>query len=70
MRADFDKLRQVLQPTTEEEIRASLAAFEAAPDEPGFVSTAEHEMRDDFLTCAHSVARKEATKEALRMASL
>ena len=68
MRADLNKLREFIRPTTEEAMRESMKTYERTPDEPGFVSAVEFEQKDDYLACAHAVARKEAQLEAQKYA--
>jgi hypothetical protein len=55
MKADLEKLRAVILPTSEEAVRASMKAYEAEPYEPGFVPALEHEMHEEFLACAKKV---------------
>lgn len=69
MRADLTRLKEFIRPTTEAVVRESMKAYDCTPDEPGFVSAVEFEQRDDYLTCAHAVARKEAQMEARNFAT-
>ena len=62
MYANLEKLRQVIRPTTAEEVRASAELLEAQSDEPGFVFALESELREEFLQTAHALTRKEATR--------
>ena len=68
MRADLSNLKQFIRPMTAEQVRASLQEYESAPDEPGFVAALESEMRDEFLACAHAVARQNAELDARQSA--
>lgn len=70
MATDLNKLKQFLRPATVDEVRRARLAEEQAPDEPGFVYALEAEMRDEFLACAHTVAREKATVDAQRLTAM
>lgn len=69
MTTDLNKLKAVLSPTTAEQVRRAAMADDTSPDEPGFVHALEAELRDEFLACAHAVARKKASTEARQLAT-
>lgn len=64
MATDLNKLKSILQPTTAEQVGRAAMADDTNPDEPGFVHALEAELRDEFLACAHAVARKKAATNA------
>jgi hypothetical protein len=64
MRADLNKLKSIIRPTTEAEIRESLLAYEKAPVEAGFVPALELDMHAEYLACANAVAQKVASQQA------
>lgn len=70
MAIDLNKLKQFLRPTTVDEVRRARLAAEQEPDEPGFVHALEAEQRDEFLACAHSVARGKAAAEAQQLMAI
>ena len=67
MRANLEKLKETLQPTTAEERRASMVAYERTLDEPEFVYALEFEMRHEVLATADRILRQRALAEAQQL---
>lgn len=53
MRADLNKLRLLIRPSTEEQARTSMHRYETSePDAPGYVMGLESDLQVEYLTCA------------------
>ena len=58
MRADLEKLKLIIRPSTEAQARASMEQFEAtAPIKGNLVHGLESDLREEYLTCALQVVQ-------------